>query len=91
MAFRDEKAADVATAQTTTTAPSTGADGLDDAFKYLQILEHRNLDTSDVNLRALRRKVDWRILPIMFLCYSMQFLDKVNLNVSYLSRDEIID
>ena len=30
---------------------------------------------------ALLRKIDWRILPIMFLAYFLQFLDKVSLNV----------
>jgi hypothetical protein len=31
--------------------------------------------------RALLRRIDWRILPIMFLTYFLQFLDKVSLNV----------
>ena len=31
-------------------------------------------------LRRLRRKIDWCIVPIMFLCYTMQFIDKVLLN-----------
>ncbi|KAE8384048.1 hypothetical protein BDV23DRAFT_189605 [Aspergillus alliaceus] len=30
--------------------------------------------------RKLLRKVDWRILPIMFLKYFLQFLDKISLN-----------
>jgi hypothetical protein len=30
--------------------------------------------------RALLRRIDWRILPIMFLTYFLQFLDKVSLN-----------
>ncbi|KAL1610871.1 hypothetical protein SLS59_000508 [Nothophoma quercina] len=34
----------------------------------------------DVDIRRLRRKVDWRIVPLMFGCYTMQFLDKVILN-----------
>lgn len=29
----------------------------------------------------LLRRIDWRILPIMFLTYFLQFLDKVALNV----------
>lgn len=36
------------------------------------------------NDRALMRRVDWRILPIMFLTYFLQFVDKVSLNVSSL-------
>jgi hypothetical protein len=31
---------------------------------------------------ALRHKIDRRIVPIMFLCYLMNFIDKVALNVS---------
>lgn len=30
---------------------------------------------------ALMRRVDRRILPVMFLTYFLQFLDKVSLNV----------
>lgn len=30
---------------------------------------------------ALMRRVDWRILPVMFLTYFLQFLDKLSLNV----------
>lgn len=33
-----------------------------------------------VNLSSLRRKIDWHIVPLMFCCYTMQFLDKVILN-----------
>lgn len=29
---------------------------------------------------ALLRKIDWRIVPIMFACYFLQFLDKVLIN-----------
>ena len=31
---------------------------------------------------GLVRKIDWHIVPIMFLVYFLQFLDKVTLNVS---------
>ncbi|KZF23446.1 putative MFS transporter [Xylona heveae TC161] len=31
-------------------------------------------------LQALRRKIDWRIIPFMCLCYTMQFIDKVAIN-----------
>ena len=35
-----------------------------------------------VDLAVLRRKVDWRVVPLLFCCYTLQFLDKVLLNVS---------
>ncbi|KAK6330479.1 hypothetical protein TWF696_003370 [Orbilia brochopaga] len=30
--------------------------------------------------RRLLKKIDFRIVPIMFACYTMQFIDKVNIN-----------
>jgi len=36
----------------------------------------------NINERALVRKIDYRIVPLMFFCYLMQFLDKVMINVS---------
>lgn len=30
---------------------------------------------------ALVRKIDWRIIPTLFLAYFLQFLDKVAVNV----------
>ncbi|KAK2768633.1 hypothetical protein FQN54_000489 [Arachnomyces sp. PD_36] len=32
------------------------------------------------SLKALRRKIDLRIVPLMFFCYTMQFIDKVLIN-----------
>lgn len=29
---------------------------------------------------TLLRKIDWRIVPIMFACYMLQFIDKISLN-----------
>src|SRR4051812_5149500 len=51
---------------------------IDTAWRFLD--GHRGAHTS-VDMRALRRKIDWHIVPLMFLCYTMQFLDKVILNV----------
>jgi hypothetical protein len=65
-----------------TTLENAGGD-LDEAYVFLT--QHNHGDGS-VDLKALRRKIDWRILPIMFLCYTMQFLDKVMINVSLTSH-----
>lgn len=55
--------------------------GIDDAWKFLN--EHRDAaGVAAVNIKSLRLKIDLHIVPIMFLCYTMQFLDKVILNVS---------
>ena len=52
---------------------------LDQAYYYLQ-KTGANVE-AEVNLRSLRRKIDWKIVPIMFCAYTMQFIDKVLLNV----------
>lgn len=58
-----------------------GADRHDDAVVYLE--GHGDV-RPNVDLVALRRKIDRRLLPYMFCCYVLQFLDKVMLNVSVL-------
>jgi hypothetical protein len=40
-----------------------------------------SLDARGHDISALRHKVDRRIVPILFLCYLMNFIDKVALNV----------
>lgn len=55
---------------------------LDQAFHYLQ--NARPNPEPGTDLKALRRKIDWRIVPVMFCAYTMQFIDKVLLNVSCL-------
>ena len=52
---------------------------LDKAYWFVQ--EHDAAQWSALDLKALRRKIDWRIVPLMFCCYTMQFIDKVLLNV----------
>ncbi|RFU27371.1 hypothetical protein B7463_g8971, partial [Scytalidium lignicola] len=51
---------------------------LDDAYRYLN--SHTDAETDQINLKALRRKIDWHIIPIMFMCYVLQFVDKVVIN-----------
>jgi hypothetical protein len=61
-------------------SPDNASGGVDTAWKYLDT--HRDADVSEqIDLTALRRKIDWHIVPLMFLCYTLQFLDKVILNV----------
>ncbi|KFY46197.1 hypothetical protein V495_02609 [Pseudogymnoascus sp. VKM F-4514 (FW-929)] len=52
---------------------------LDRAFVYLSRQNQSQLD-NNVDLKALRRKIDWRIIPVMTACYGLQFLDKVLIN-----------
>ena len=55
---------------------------VDSAWRFLNDHRETGDDVSSVDLNALRRRIDWRIVPLMFSCYTMQFLDKVILNVS---------
>ena len=56
---------------------------LDQAFWYVQesLVGKDGYPTATGHSKALRRKIDWHIIPIMFCCYTMQFIDKVLLNV----------
>lgn len=69
---------------TTPTAAAESIDSrdLDRAFVYLARHNQNHLDDNVVDLKALRRKIDWRIIPVMTACYGLQFLDKVLINVS---------
>ncbi|OAA70534.1 Major facilitator superfamily domain, general substrate transporter [Cordyceps fumosorosea ARSEF 2679] len=61
--------------------PQSAGSDVDKAWRFLQSVGPINENEVDsVNLPALRRKVDWRIVPLMFCCYTLQFLDKVIYN-----------
>lgn len=53
---------------------------LDQAYWYVQN-SNNAIGATPGELRRLQRKIDWWIVPIMFACYTMQFIDKVSLNV----------
>ena len=80
-AFVDEKKDDSSTSSGTDTT-TTGGRNLDGAYWYVhESGSHKDEEATPNQLKALRRKIDFRIVPIMFLCYTMQFIDKVSLNV----------
>lgn len=65
-------------------AAAAGASAqVDQAWKFLN--SNRDAaaeeDSSSIDMKALRRKIDLRVVPLLFFCYTMQFLDKVILNV----------
>lgn len=64
--------------------PNGGASSgeLDAAWQFLNSHREHAEASEPIDLAALRRKIDLRIVPLMFLCYTLQFLDKVILNVS---------
>ncbi|ROV93823.1 hypothetical protein VMCG_08817 [Cytospora schulzeri] len=58
-----------------------------------QALEHKNVDAAleflaseeigimtEVDEKKLVRKIDWRIMPVMWACYNLQYLDKTLVN-----------
>jgi hypothetical protein len=55
---------------------------VDQAWDYLETHGGTTVSDEPYSLKALRRKIDWRIVPLMFCCYTMQFIDKVLINVS---------
>lgn len=56
---------------------------VDQAWDYLEAHGDSSFNEGSFDLKALRRKIDWRIVPLMFCCYTMQFIDKVLINVSH--------
>ncbi|KAI9843365.1 MAG: hypothetical protein M1838_002654 [Thelocarpon superellum] len=57
-----------------------GRGDFDEAFLYLDRKDQQHGELDGLYTAALRHRIDWRIVPIMFACYTMQFLDKVLLN-----------
>lgn len=60
--------------------------GMDRAYDFLAKggADFNEEQGRNIDLKRLRRKVDWRIVPLMFACYTLQFLDRVALNVRVL-------
>jgi len=54
----------------------------DQAFTFLSNIKQSDQVVADVDLKRLRRRIDWHLMPLFFLCYTVSFLDKVILNVS---------
>ncbi|KAK5946824.1 hypothetical protein PMZ80_000968 [Knufia obscura] len=61
-------------------APKQKLSDPDLAYNFLANVNASDDAAARVDLKRLRRKIDWYIVPIMFLCYTMQFVDKVSLN-----------
>ncbi|KKY21078.1 putative allantoate permease [Phaeomoniella chlamydospora] len=72
--------------------PSINATDVDAALEYLN---HENASTfTELDEKRLVRKIDWRIVPIMWACYNLQYLDKTLINyanVMGLGEDTHID
>lgn len=62
-------------------APASIRGGEVEANAYSGELVEVPKSTTTINDAHILRKIDWNILPVMFLVYFLQFLDKVALNV----------
>ncbi|KAJ9155594.1 Allantoate permease [Pleurostoma richardsiae] len=52
-----------------------------DADVALDFLNHEAAGTmTEVDEKKLVRKIDWRIVPLMWMCYNLQYLDKTLIN-----------
>lgn len=65
-------------------APGYSDKSLDQAYWLVE--ETRNVadENATVDLENLRKKFDWQLMPMMFCCSTIQFIDKTTLNVSRL-------
>lgn len=53
-----------------------------DGFTEKEQPEDCALGTLAMDDKKLVRKIDWHILPILFLTYFLQMIDKISINVS---------
>lgn len=56
----------------------------DQAFNFLSAVNVNASEVIAVNLDRLRRRIDWRLMPFLWLCYTMCWLDKAILNARLL-------
>ncbi|KAJ9306737.1 hypothetical protein DTO217A2_3724 [Paecilomyces variotii] len=54
------------------------AGNVDAALEFLQT--ENTAVMSEVDEKRLIRKIDWMIMPLMWMCYNLQYLDKVLIN-----------
>jgi sugar phosphate permease len=79
----DEKA--IATSPTSAAEPEDIIGGVKDvrnADATLNFLRHEGAvrPTTAADEKRLRRKIDWMIMPLMWCCYCLQYLDKTLIN-----------
>lgn len=65
----------------------------DEALDFLN--EFKNDESVELSkvasfTKGLRRKIDWRFMPFLFVCYTLTFIDKVLLNVRRVSIPDAV-
>lgn len=58
---------------------NTSTRNADDALDFLQH-EGPVRDMTEQDEKTLRRKIDWMVMPLMWSCYCLQYLDKTLIN-----------
>lgn len=61
-----------------TTSPSASSAELDDSYDLYKKADEIEHD-ADLYKKVLR-KIDWRIMPVLFVTYALQYLDKNSIN-----------
>lgn len=65
---------------------NSSAKNTDLAHQYTLDSINETETSISVDLHAIRRKLDWRILPALLCCHTVMFVDKGLLNVGELDR-----
>lgn len=52
---------------------------VDEALKFLEA-HAGTINLEDIDERKMMRKIDWTLMPLMFLCYFLQYSDKTLIN-----------
>lgn len=60
---------------------SSGSDrDLDETYQVYKANE--SLDATESEIKKVIRKIDWHVVPVLFVTYMLQYLDKNSLNFS---------
>ena len=66
------------------------AKDLDKAYWFISHAKAETSQSTTIDPASFRRKIDWRIVPVLLLCYTMSYIDKALINyaaVMGLNRD----
>lgn len=53
---------------------SSSDDSLDDSYQVFKATEDLQVDPAEA--KRVVRKIDWRVVPVLFITYMLQYLDK---------------
>lgn len=73
-----EKAVDLSPSIQDDISPSTPSRHLDDSYEVYK--QARDIEISPAEAKRVLRKIDLRLVPILFFTYMLQYLDKNSIN-----------